>query len=61
LLRAESDRPTETATGPEHRRSHPEEAEAAATRWSEENAEAIDAYRRRIDERGMFGEDLRRW
>lgn len=37
------------------------EAEARARRWAEENAEAIADYNRRIAERGVFGEDLRRW
>jgi len=36
-------------------------SEAAARAWAEENAEAIEAYRRRLDERGVFGRDLRRW
>lgn len=36
-------------------------ARAAAKAWAEENAEAIADYNRRIAERGVFGEDLRRW
>jgi antitoxin CcdA len=39
----------------------PEGAEARAKQWAEENAEAIETYRRRIDEFGVFGEDFRRW
>jgi post-segregation antitoxin (ccd killing protein) len=39
----------------------PEGAAARAKQWAEENAEAIESYRRRIDEFGVFGEDLRRW
>jgi antitoxin CcdA len=37
------------------------EMDARAKRWAEDNADAIEAYRRRIDEYGVFGEDLRRW
>lgn len=29
--------------------------------WAEENAEAIQAQRKRIDDFGVFGEDLRTW
>lgn len=32
-----------------------------ARRWTEENAEAIRAHRERIDQYGVFGEDLRAW
>lgn len=32
-----------------------------ARRWAEENAEAIKANRERIEEFGIFGEDLRTW
>lgn len=32
-----------------------------ACKWAEENAEAIEAQRRRIEEFGVFGEDLRTW
>jgi len=39
----------------------PGDVEARAMRWSEENAAAIEAYRRRIDAFGVFGEDLRNW
>jgi antitoxin CcdA len=44
-----------------HQRENAAEAEAAGKKWAEENAEALEAYRRRIDEHGLFGEDLRRW
>lgn len=37
------------------------EAAARANRWAEDNAGAIKLYRQRIKERGVFGEDLRRW
>lgn len=30
-------------------------------RWLEENADAIDDYNARIEERGVFGDDLRRF
>jgi antitoxin CcdA len=36
-------------------------AEARAKRWAEENAQAIRAYRERIDKYGVFGEDFRNW
>ncbi|MBP6878203.1 MAG: type II toxin-antitoxin system CcdA family antitoxin [Phenylobacterium sp.] len=35
--------------------------EEKARRWAEENAEAIKANRERIEEFGIFGEDLRTW
>ena len=38
-----------------------EAAEARAKRWAEENRAAIEAHRKEIDERGVFGEDLRTW
>ncbi|QTN18634.1 type II toxin-antitoxin system CcdA family antitoxin [Brevundimonas sp. AJA228-03] len=39
----------------------PAGAEARAKRWAEENAEALKAYRLRIERDGVFGEDLRTW
>lgn len=39
----------------------PAGAEERAGRWAEENAEAIKAYNERINRRGVFGADLRRW
>jgi antitoxin CcdA len=39
----------------------PAGAEERARRWAEENAEAIKAYNERINRRGVFGADLRRW
>jgi len=39
----------------------PAGAEDRARRWAEENAEAIKAYNERIERRGVFGADLRRW
>jgi post-segregation antitoxin (ccd killing protein) len=32
-----------------------------AAAWGAENAEAIKAHRKQIDEFGVFGEDLRTW
>ena len=61
LSRAESGRPIGIAAAAEYQRRHPEEAAANAKQWAEENAEAIEQYRRRIEERGLFGDDLRRW
>jgi len=36
-------------------------ADARAAKWAEENAEAIDDYNRRIEERGVFSDGLRTW
>lgn len=36
-------------------------AEARAAKWTEENAEAIADYNRRIRERGLFSDGLRTW
>lgn len=36
-------------------------SEEKARRWAEENAGAIQAQRERIDDIGVFGEDLRTW
>jgi post-segregation antitoxin (ccd killing protein) len=36
-------------------------AEARAARWTAENGEAIEDYNRRIERRGVFGEEWRRW
>lgn len=35
--------------------------EEKAQKWAEENAEAIEAQRKRIEAFGVFGEDLRTW
>jgi post-segregation antitoxin (ccd killing protein) len=32
-----------------------------AALWAQENAEAIEAQRKRIEKYGVFGEDLRTW
>jgi antitoxin CcdA len=46
----------------ELRRAVPSDDDSAkAQRWAEENAEALKAQRERIDEHGVFGEDLRTW
>lgn len=42
-------------------KADPAGAEARAAKWAEENAEAIKAHRERIDQYGVFGEDLRTW
>ncbi|WP_235519348.1 MULTISPECIES: type II toxin-antitoxin system CcdA family antitoxin [unclassified Caulobacter] len=39
----------------------PAGAEERAQRWAEENAEALKAYRERVERRGAFGDDLRTW
>jgi len=39
----------------------PAGAEARAKRWAEENAEAIEAHRKRVERDGVFGEDFRTW
>ena len=36
-------------------------AVARADQWRKENAEALAARRARIENHGVFGEDLRRW
>jgi post-segregation antitoxin (ccd killing protein) len=36
-------------------------AQESAKRWTEDNADAIEAHNARIAERGVFGDDLRRW
>lgn len=47
--------------------AHPRQtADAAAAdergrRWARENADAIRVHNSRVAERGVFGEDLRRW
>ncbi|MBI1197394.1 MAG: hypothetical protein GC203_05985 [Phenylobacterium sp.] len=35
--------------------------EEKAHKWAEENAEAIQSHRDRIEKFGVFGEDLRTW
>ena len=41
--------------------SHPTGADERARRWAEENADAIADYNRRIAERGLFGDEFRKW
>jgi post-segregation antitoxin (ccd killing protein) len=36
-------------------------ADARAAQWAAENADAIRDYNRRVAERGVFGEEWRRW
>jgi len=50
LSRAAGDRP-----------DNPGLAADAARQWAEENVEAIRAHRERIEEYGVFGDDLRTW
>jgi len=61
LAREETQPPIGIVEAAAYQRSHPEEAEARARQWAEENAEAIRVHNQRIAERGVFGEDLRRW
>lgn len=35
--------------------------EGKASQWAEENAEAIAAHRRQIEEHGVFGDEFRPW
>lgn len=42
-------------------RADPAGAEARAAKWAEENAEAIQAHKDRIEKYGVFSEDLRTW
>jgi antitoxin CcdA len=43
------------------RRMTPEQQDARARAWAEENAEAIKAHQERIERYGVFGEDLKTW
>lgn len=36
-------------------------AEDRARRWAEENAQAIEDHKARIEREGVFGDDLRTW
>jgi len=37
------------------------QANDRARQWAEENAEAIEAHKKRIEQYGVFGEDFRTW
>lgn len=37
------------------------ERSSDAQAWAQENAEALEAYRKRIERDGVFGEDFRTW
>lgn len=37
------------------------EGDAKASAWARENAEAIADYNRRISDRGLIGEEFRKW
>lgn len=54
-------RPIGIVANHERQKQDPAGAEERARRWAEENAEAIRAHKERIERRGVFGEDLRRW
>ncbi|MDO9336352.1 MAG: type II toxin-antitoxin system CcdA family antitoxin [Caulobacter sp.] len=38
-----------------------QDADGRAARWAEDNADAIADYNRRIADRGVFGQEWRRW
>jgi antitoxin CcdA len=61
LSRPEPARPVGMVALAEYLKAHPVDEEAAATAWAVENAEAIRDHERRIEEFGVFGEDLRTW
>lgn len=42
-------------------KADPAAADARAAKWTEENAEAIADYNRRIRERGLIGTEFRKW
>ena len=56
-----TERPIGIVANHERQKLDPRGAEERARRWAEENAEAIKAYNQRIERRGVFGTDLRRW
>lgn len=58
---AAQDRPIGIVANHERQKRDPAGAEERARRWAEENADAIKAYNERIERRGVFGTDLRRW
>ena len=60
-VEAEMARPVGIVANHERQKLDPAAAEERARRWAEENAEAIRHHKARIERRGVFGEDLRRW
>lgn len=58
---ATAERPIGIVAAHERQKQDPKGAEERARRWAEENAEAIRAHKERIERRGVFGDDLRRW
>ncbi len=42
-------------------KADPLAADDRARRWAEQNADAIQVHNARVAERGLFGDDLRRW
>jgi antitoxin CcdA len=61
LAAAGRGRPLGLAASHHRQIADPEAAEARARHWALENAEAISLHNARVAERGVFGEDLRRW
>jgi antitoxin CcdA len=61
LAAAGNGRPLGMVTSHLRQGADPQAAEARARRWALENAEAISVHNAQVAERGLFGEDLRRW
>lgn len=61
LAEAEKGQPTGIVANHLRQMADPAGAEARSRKWAEENADAIRAYNERIERRGVFGTDLRRW
>ena len=57
LALAQADRPLTLGAA----ESDPATGEVRAETWARENAEGIRAFNERIERRGVFGADLRRW
>lgn len=56
-----TEQPVGIVANHERQKQNPAAAEERARQWAEENADAIRAHKERIERRGVFGEDLRRW
>jgi antitoxin CcdA len=41
--------------------THSADGDARARKWADENAEAIADYNRRIRDRGLIGDEFRKW
>ena len=61
LANAGRGRPLGVVAGHLRQMADPVSADERARRWADENADAISTHNARIAERGLFGEDLRRW